>query len=114
MLFVEARDQGICTICQRDTVAAENEFQSWMNENIAIAYSWKRPDETDVQYAARKASLDARKHSLGFARGRWREVDHIVPVCEGGGLCGPDGLRLLCGVCHELATTKLAGRRKAS
>lgn len=48
---------------------------------------------------------------FGFARGRWHEIDHEVPVVEGGGLCHPDRLRLLCGKCHALETAELAGRR---
>lgn len=31
--------------------------------------------------------------------GRW-EMDHIIPVAEGGGLCGLDGYRTLCPPCH--------------
>jgi 5-methylcytosine-specific restriction endonuclease McrA len=38
-------------------------------------------------------------------------VDHILPVCEGGGLCGLDNLRLLCGTCHKAECDKLARRR---
>lgn len=39
------------------------------------------------------------------------ELDHVVPVCEGGGCCGPEGLRVLCLACHRVETKKLAGRR---
>ena len=42
--------------------------------------------------------------------GRW-EMDHIVPVCEGGGLCGLDGYRTLCIPCHKTETAELAARR---
>lgn len=83
--MVEKRDGGICAECGRDTI-----------ESAAM---WRRaiprPDRKEY----------------GFARGSWREVDHIVPVVEGGGLCGLDNLRLLCGVCHARATKLLAGRR---
>lgn len=39
------------------------------------------------------------------------ELDHTVPVCEGGGCCGPEGLRVLCIPCHRATTAALARRR---
>lgn len=41
---------------------------------------------------------------------RW-EADHIVPVIEGGGLCGVDGYRTMCLACHKSETKALAARR---
>lgn len=40
------------------------------------------------------------------------EADHIIPVCEGGGCCGIDNYRTLCGPCHLLATKDLWARLK--
>ncbi len=42
-------------------------------------------------------------------RGRW-EMDHIVPVAEGGGLCGLDGYRTLCAPCHGKVSGALRKR----
>lgn len=39
------------------------------------------------------------------------EMDHVIPVIEGGGECGLEGLRSLCIPCHRIETTKLAARR---
>ena len=39
------------------------------------------------------------------------DMDHIVPVIEGGGACGLDNLRTLCIPCHRGQTKALAGRR---
>lgn len=39
------------------------------------------------------------------------EMDHIVPVVEGGGACGLDNLRTLCRPCHRKVTAELAARR---
>lgn len=44
-------------------------------------------------------------------RRRYWEVDHIVPVVEGGGSCGLSNLRTLCWECHRRATRELAVRR---
>ncbi len=43
------------------------------------------------------------------------QADHIVPVVEGGGVCGLENYRTLCTACHKIETALLAGRRaKAS
>lgn len=42
------------------------------------------------------------------------EMDHIVPVVEGGGGCGLDNLRTLCLACHRAETAALAARRARS
>ena len=38
------------------------------------------------------------------------QADHIVPVAEGGGSCGLEGLRTLCRLCHQSATSALRKR----
>lgn len=48
----------------------------------------------------------------GWTHGRstaW-DADHIVPVVEGGGLCGLENYRTLCHPCHKRVTAELAGR----
>lgn len=39
------------------------------------------------------------------------QLDHILPVSEGGGLCGPDNYRLLCLDCHKRVSAEGAARR---
>ena len=39
------------------------------------------------------------------------ELDHILPVCEGGGLCGQNNYRLLCKDCHKAESAKGTRRR---
>ena len=59
-----------------------------------------------------------RKEAWSFlSHHRW-EADHIVPVSEGGGLCGLDGYRTLCkgagtNNCHGKATGELRKRLNA-
>ena len=57
---------------------------------------WKR-DNSRCQECGEKGDLD---------------IDHIIPVIEGGGSCGLDNLRLLCKICHKKETKALAKRRK--
>ena len=42
------------------------------------------------------------------------DMDHIVPVVEGGGACGLDNLRTLCRPCHRAVTAELQKRRAAA
>jgi hypothetical protein len=44
--------------------------------------------------------------------GQFWQADHIVPVAEGGGLCGIENLRTLCTVCHLRETADLKKRLK--
>ena len=92
------RDRGICADCGRDTIAAAREAEAaWRQSPHYMAYrNW---DQRRALFA-----------QFGYARGRWREVDHVVPVIEGGGLMGPDNLRLLCGACHAQHTRALRKR----
>lgn len=45
-------------------------------------------------------------------RQSWWEADHIVPVVEGGGQCGPENYRTLCIRCHRKVTRELRQRLK--
>lgn len=51
--------------------------------------------------------------ALGYLRDQhlW-EMDHILPVVEGGGACGLDNLRTLCRDCHKRVTAELRVRLK--
>ena len=49
----------------------------------------------------------------GLPAGRvsYWDMDHVVPVVEGGGGCGLENLRTLCVWCHRAETARLAARR---
>lgn len=123
--IVEKRDAGICKLCGRDTIKSEREWRALKlvrprEQNLRRRVALLK-HSAEVALMAIKltdaANEDQVKNNLsvaeralesmaqhGYARGRWREVDHEVPVCEGGGLCDPSKLRLLCGTCHAIAT----------
>lgn len=101
--FVHQRDKGICAICKQDVE----------HQKAAFEAAWKLR-EVELQQAGITTKIwhhrDLLKVQFGFARGQWYEIDHETPVCEGGGLCDPSGLRLLCGKCHKDETAELAAR----
>lgn len=88
--LVWKRDRGVCQRCLLDLVRADRE--------------WRR---------ARPATGSRR------ALREWRdtepcwEVDHIVPVADGGGECGLSNLRLLCRPCHVAVTQAWKHRRRS-
>lgn len=98
--FVEKRDNWICSLCGRDTKKSKSEFHANYHrlrketQGVMIPYS-------------QMGDLVAK---FGYARGQFWEIDHIVPVSQYGGLCGPENLRLLCGACH-LKVTKATSRK---
>jgi 5-methylcytosine-specific restriction endonuclease McrA len=90
---VHARDKGVCVLCQRDCDALMRKIR-----------------------VTKRALRSRRLQELGLPahfvrRRRFWEVDHIVPVVEGGGSCDLSNLRTLCWACHKEATRALAMRR---
>jgi hypothetical protein len=92
---VEERDKGVCAICKLDTAALKREFRA-LPHGYANRMGWLR--ERGLPQAL-------------ISRRRWFDVDHIVPVIEGGGSCGLENLRTLCLTCHRVVTAALAARR---
>lgn len=92
------RDRGVCAICEihaeklrRVMYHAERHY--WKGINVLTAI-------TPI------GRFDA------FAGSYW-QPDHIVPVSEGGGMCGLENYQTLCTPCHVDETAKLARRRAA-
>jgi 5-methylcytosine-specific restriction endonuclease McrA len=69
-----------------------------------------------VRHHPRIAKLAQQKYGVPRARlySEWWDMDHLVPVIEGGGGCGLDNLRTLCIPCHRAETRALAARRAAA
>lgn len=129
------RDRGVCAACGRDTEALSLRISAW------LACDWvfvKEPDRVVGSLEHQSGELFARAQNrrkiasrFGIRmEGHWAqswvrddgvprisiwtlwEMDHVVPVVEGGG-CGLDNLRTLCRCCHKKASRELAGRRAA-
>lgn len=110
---VEQRDKGVCAACGVDTNRLQRAIQ-------AIRYGYRENYSREPTPEERR--LRSRLYvfwlkwaeSEGFASNCWGsywQADHITPVCEGGGLCGLEGLRTLCTRCHKRETKALAARR---
>lgn len=90
------RDKGICAICKLDTTKLRKELN-------------RLP--TAERYV-RAAELGIPKHRA-YRKSLW-DLDHIIPVSEGGGSCGLENLRTLCLPCHRKVTAELRARLAAA
>jgi 5-methylcytosine-specific restriction protein A len=85
------RDKGICCMCNTDTKKIANQALKISNE--------EKNDFLKSHNISLKRKIWIRKHGGGL----W-DADHIIPVKDGGGLCGLDNLRTLCISCHKNVT----------
>lgn len=105
------RDRGVCAICGTNTVEQVRTLEAEFGDPGRSKYHWF------VAYGRGKAFAN-RLRQLAISKARWQsrsrgcwDMDHIVPVVEGGGSCGLDNLRTLCLRCHRGQTRQLRRRR---
>ena len=90
--FIRKRDKGVCALCRLDCQALKRQYKKLLTKQARVAFK--------VQ------------HGIPASRTiRFWDVDHIVPVVEGGGSSGPDNLRTLCIPCHRRVTRELSQKR---
>jgi len=77
------RDGGICALCRGDTLALEQDLARLQASDEGV-------------FRDRCEALGLPDHRVSF----W-DVDHLIPVKEGGGSCGLENLRTLCYWCHK-------------
>jgi 5-methylcytosine-specific restriction protein A len=94
------RDHGVCALCGLDTIALKKEYNDLRRDGFS--------EHSQIRDEFRKA------HGIpaGRASSDWWDADHIVPVIEGGGACGPENYRTLCIPCHQQVTRELHSRAK--
>lgn len=83
------RDGGVCDLCEMDTVAMVTRLNGIVEADPEL-------------YQAECEALGIPDHR----RSLW-DMDHIVPVVEGGGQCSLEGYRTLCLWCHSEITADL-------
>lgn len=96
-LYVIERD-GVCQSCQC-------EHPGWNRSRALERTAWRWPMEWP---SADERGYYSRAHDLA----PWWEVDHILPVKDGG-TDDPANLRLLCHACHVAAGIEQRRARKA-
>ena len=98
---VYKRDKGICAICNIDTKKTASSIRSsYGDEKIKLLEEYS---------ISPKRKIWIQKYGGGL----W-DADHIIPVKEGGGLCGLENIRTLCIKCHKAETKILAKKPKLS
>ena len=107
--LVLARDGGVCALCLTDTYALHQAARV-MDRASRGWYDGPEPKDSII-FGAFAALGYTRKD---FDRMTWWDMDHVIPVEEGGGECGLDGLRTLCIPCHRKVTAEQARRRAAA
>lgn len=102
--MVEQRDKGVCAACGLDTLKLKHRIMGMRYR--ALGYRTKSGKKRPYSWSRVQRLM--RKHNLPYQP---FEADHILPVVEGGGLCGLDNYRTLCIPCHKKETKALAARR---
>lgn len=90
---VRKRDKGICQQCGLNCTKLAQEIRQLPRD----------------QRLKRAAELNIPKHRIG--KSLW-DMDHVLSVAEGGGLCSIMGLLTLCIWCHKKKTAELMKRLK--
>lgn len=120
------RDHGICALCLTDTskhaamVRQTMALWRWLaqreGERLLLAGELRDYDGqlavawgSASWWAGRQVDEQLKERGWEIGSHLW-EADHIIPVAEGGGGCGPEGYRTLCLPCHKRETAKLAAR----
>lgn len=103
------RDQGVCALCGVDTVAIEQQLRDLRRcqKPDGTPYRWGETSPYDEFHTGLV------RKGFDTSRSLW-DLDHIIPVVEGGGECGLENLRTLCQPCHKQVTADLAARRAAT
>lgn len=119
------RDGGLCALCGDITELPLRLLLRTRHttERIRCSYSFESRDfwtgivgalerQVEERFASQIAGRFASLPYLRHVPRPW-EADHVVPVSEGGGCCGLDGMRTLCRACHNSETAALRRRLSA-
>lgn len=133
--FIKKRDKGICALCGLDCEALKKKLRDLGKPPSVPDFKYESGDysdeftlteagklrwraHSDAKQEAYKMAREAVRefkemHGIPQHRSRFWDIDHIVPVIQGGGSIGPEGLRSLCLKCHKRVTAELAAKRAA-
>ncbi len=130
-----ARDRGICQLCGLDTARLARILERLRARLYGLRPSrqdarhpyvtWEVTAPTALARVRRVLELAQQRGITGIQLRTWptgairfswshlAEVDHIVPVVEGGAAKGLENLRTLCRACHVGETNRLNARLRA-
>ncbi len=112
--LVFERDLGICSLCGIDTVKRQQDARIELRDTPSKARTTESAEEWMHHWDDNRRAVIAAWKATGWPTDtirRWWEMDHVVPVVEGGGECGLDNLRTVCCPCHKGLTKALAQKR---
>lgn len=109
-----ARDRGVCAVCRIDTERVRRiRDLLWTRAHYFSPThgQWWTTETAKARWGRFAEWIAENVAASGAQRGvhLW-EADHVVPVAEGGGTCGLEGLRTLCKRCHGRETGALRKR----
>jgi hypothetical protein len=120
---VANRDHGVCALCGLDTegllkrlVERRKVFDRRHQVHCArrasqgIYRSHRYTSRFSFHRLVERVGGKVLRGRLWNGGGLW-DADHIVPVVQGGGECGLEGIRTVCIFCHQRLTTELARER---
>jgi len=116
-IHVLKRDAGVCALCGLDCPALLAELKA-LRKAVRRATLGNQADHVDYdlpmdtkpgEFVNRCEALGLPPHLRHLSRRLW-DMDHTVPVVEGGGSVGLEGLRTLCWACHRNETAALRKR----
>lgn len=106
--LVFARDNGVCAICRLDCLKLQNDLND-LGRQILTGGTGAVAALDRFRAALVQHSIPRHKHGFHSVNSLW-EMDHIVPVVEGGGNSDLGNLRTLCWKDHAVETAALRKR----
>lgn len=94
------RDLGCCALCHTDCVGLLRRAQTLTLEEIPDFFRQNK-------HYFRVNITNSLELAKAVTTERLWDIDHIIPVSMGGGLCDLSGLRTLCLKCHKQVTSEL-------
>ena len=119
--YIGKRDNYTCQLCGLECRGLIRQLWKYVNEEMprlkrdnAIYADYKNyrhaKQALEVEFFEKRGLPWVNTHN----RSTFYDIDHILPVVEGGGQAGEENLRCLCLLCHRKETKELHQRRKAS
>lgn len=118
--YIGKRDNYTCQICGLDCRGFLRKLWRYVNEHrdrLEADWIHRGPAYEKVKFRELKKQLEIEffdSYNMEWVnthgRSTFYDIDHILPVVEGGHQCGEDNLRLLCLGCHRKETKELRKR----